>query len=314
MDKHNGKARTITIKLNQDGQPKHKGEGVKEQAATKENEVEDQFDWILPSGEEEVDWEKELADREKVKKKNNKSSKSLTKKKKSSFKQMKYQLNPSMFFTILFAVVVGTGFGLVMLNVLDKGETAEGGATSSQVGASGEGIVGSETAELPALDTFIVQGGVFTTKDSAEGIAASYKEKGIPTFIHENQEQYTLIIGVAATSEAAKAMSAQLEGQGAEVFAKEYMIDGAKVEGLTAEEKKILELSPQVYRLLTSEASAEQINTYSSTLNEMNQGLNHEDLIALKDKMLTALKAHNGEGAQQAVLNFLQSYTVIVQT
>ncbi|MCA1025304.1 SPOR domain-containing protein [Cytobacillus kochii] len=312
MDKHNGKARTITIKLNQDGQPKHKEEGVKEQAATKENEAEDQFDWILPSGEEEVDWEKELADREKVTKKKNKYSKSTTKK--SSFKQMKYQLNPSMFFTILFAVVIGTGFGLVMLNVLDKGETAEGGAANSLVGASGAVTAGSETAELPALDTFIVQGGVFTTKDSAEGIAASYKEKGIPTFIHQNQEQYTLIIGVAATSEAAKTMSTQLEGQGAEVFAKEYTIDGAKVEGLTAEEKKILELSPQVYQLLTGEASPEQINAYSSTLNEINQGLNHEDLIALKEKMLTALKANNGKDAQQAVLNFLQSYTVIVQT
>lgn len=364
MDKHD-RRKTITIKLNGNSQSienndsasnaekSEKAIGVGENhhkiekdeiadelaAATKESESSDHFDWILPDEDAFAGkWEESEAVQKTPEEKS--KNQSIFSSKKSSIRKNKYQFNPSMFFTILFAIVIGTGFGLMMLNLVnaEKGELA-GQTAATTPGEAKETSVagGAESMELPDIKTFVVQGGVFNSSESAAGKKEAYSSKGIPALIKPVNDQQVLFIGLADSIEDAKQVGKQLEGKGAEVFAKEYIAAGGPLENLSAEEKKVLEISPQLFNQLTSSVTAgilsgeisgeavEQLEAYEARLSEIDDGkIKNKGVISAKDAITKAIQQANAFHSssddkalvqlQQHLLTFLFAYQDLAQS
>ncbi|MDQ0269984.1 SPOR domain-containing protein [Cytobacillus purgationiresistens] len=359
MDKHDGK-KTITIKINGNKQSfeerdkksetvineeKAKRQSETEEneefasieaAASKETETGDNFDWILPEdGMSETNWEESVKAKQSPIKKTNKGTLLASK----SARKSKSHFNFSIFFTILLAIILGTGIGIMMLNLV-KAEQAGGEAQTTPVtGMQDEGkqavaATGKEAADIQAITTYVVQGGVFSNKESADGEKKTYAEKGMPALVKDMNGNQVIFIGIADSIENAKEVGKHLENKGVNVFAKEYNIEGGTVSNLSAEEKKMLELLPQIFTDLTTvategmlkgklaDSTVEKLKGNEASIKGINQTkLKNENIIAVNESIIKAVEQAGAfqtsadadalTQLQQHLLSFLSVYQKI---
>ncbi|KAA9023131.1 hypothetical protein [Niallia endozanthoxylica] len=293
MDKQNN-GNTIKIKINgndnpikegnkgipPDGQKKGNEKGDKqpakpmehESAATRESsEEDDTFDWILPSGNHlpKKDESKviHLHDRKKEKLPipfksllNHKTKNDKVKSAKAKTKSFK-KMNVTMLLSVIFAIILGTVFGLILLKLVPT-DQAVGGEEDSPVIAeqTTEQTTeqpkpnGSIDVTLPPLTTAVVQEGIYSSQSIAEDNLSSLKEKGTPAAILPIDGKYAIFISMADTVADAKIISKNIDGNG-ETFSKEFTIGEKKISLQHEEEKKLLELSPQLFKILTASAT-----------------------------------------------------------
>ncbi|UII55042.1 SPOR domain-containing protein [Cytobacillus spongiae] len=270
MDKlANGKTKTITIKINgkdrtfEDKQFHPQGQQAEsdsdtksvsfhETAASQEAVEDESFDWILP----------ELDDDVQVEVKEYKLGNSEKKTKKKGISQLQSALNrkndkgflPSIFLAFVFAVLLGTSFGFIMLKlVITDGGIVGGTPTPTASSGSDESLTpGTAEATLQPIVSFVIQGGVYSDIEAAKEIQASINEKGIPSQIIEIDDQAYLFLGVADSLEDAKAIGTQLKSKGVDTYAKELSFGGASVASLEENEKLLLEQSRPLYQLLAA--------------------------------------------------------------
>ncbi|MFE8696881.1 stage II sporulation protein B [Cytobacillus sp. FJAT-53684] len=275
-----------------------------EAAASKETAEDDQFDWILPDESSASDVEvKEYQIAKQPRKTNKKGmgnfSNSLKKNKKNG-------LLSRMFLTVFFAILLGTSFGLLLLKlVITENETATEQPVVAQPAPeeTNNQPEGAETIALEPLSTFVVQGGVFSSKEAAEQIKETAIQMGAPAEVVEINGQATLYLSVADNIEHAKEIGTQLKNKGLEVFAKPISFDGKSLDNLQGEEKQILEAAQAIYQSFTigaSEAASsmsisaptlENIEKQSEALNGIKgDSLKHEGVIALKGELDQALQ------------------------
>jgi stage II sporulation protein B len=306
---------------------------VMEAAASKEAVEEENFDWILPDESSDLDMEvKEYKIAKQPKKQNSKGLGAISK---SFKKNNRNGMLSSVFLTVFFAILLGTSFGLLLLKlVITENEAAvEQPVIAKPAPEKTEDAPagGKETAALEPLSTFIVQGGVFSNKEAAEQMKDEAIQLGASAQVVEINGQFILYLSAADSIEHAKAMGVQLKTKGMEVFAKPITFDGKSLEGLQAEEKKVMEAAGAIYQSLAagaSEAAAGQTISAPTLENVEKQGsilkdipadkLKHEGVITIKTELDQAIQQLNTYSKapdpssqtklQQHLLTFLAAY------
>jgi stage II sporulation protein B len=227
---------------------------LKETAAAKE-QAEETFDWILPDPvEEEIIKEYKVAPKQakKPKKKGIGISVWNTKIKKSN------RLYTTIIMNVLFAVLLGTAFGVTFLKFLpSEPDTAAPATAQPKAGQTAENpAVGKESLELTSIPVFIVQNGIFTTEKGAKERVNLLAGQGVTGELFPVNGQFAVYLGTAGSIEAAKQQAEALKGKGIEVFAKPFEIAGGTAAGLTAAESEFLEQAPEIYSILMSGSAA----------------------------------------------------------
>ena len=266
----------ITIKIN--GQVKTFKDGTlvesKPEAAAAA-EPEESFNWILPEEDEES--ERNVPEMKKPKPGLFSFGNGwITPNKKKPIVFLQTYLIP-----IICAVIIGTSLGFIVL------KTIAGTATSGTQTYEGENVptekpvetadTGKEkkaAAVVTEIKTFLVQGGIFTTKDAAAEIQQKVAEKNVPAEIFKQEDQFVLYLGASSTLEETKKLAVFLKTYDVDVFWKEVTIKS----GAKAKEQKILGDMVPVYQQLTKDSSAQLLGSESK--------LNQEKI----DKQLAVLK------------------------
>lgn len=324
MDKPNNN-RTITIKIN-GNERKYKEKIQPQEEKIVENEIEEtptefdsqleiaasqeaieeSFDWILPEKDDEID-EYIIAKPQQVMKKS-----SVPSLKKHLHNQKSTPIK-SVFLSILMAIVIGTSFGFVVLKLVisDGTVTEEAPVTTNpqETPTNNESNTPSnastESIALTPIDTFIIQGGVFSTVESGKIEQQKVLEKGVPAQVIENNGQAILVLGVADSIANAKAIGAVLKENGIDMFAKPYSLPGKELKGLTTTESSLLNAAPGLYGTLVSLSSSGTLTESLDTnlLNEQKALLQTIDKTKLQSEKLQQLYLEL-EGAITKLENF----------
>lgn len=356
MDKHPN--RTITIKINGKDRPAQEHTNKKEKEAIEVNKErpqienvsihssrddvkkieeetfeqsaaarEEQFSWILPENKHKPKQFRGLSNvkrpsPKKVSKGFKWSSKGSFRKNKSSNKVV-----PSIVFIILIAVLVGTSFGLVMVNMVKSDQKAGTEIPSSEMPpVTAEN--GKSSLTIEAISSFVIQGGVFSTEEAAEKGLAQAINKGIPAKIIEMDNKIYLFIGVADNMDHAKAIGGKLEKEGFSFYAKEVTFGNAANTSLEKEEITLLKQASALYDTLSSMSASASLSgkipvEFKETLSrqlEQWQKLNEKNIEIpqiqeMKKELDEGVKKIKGfeksgdekslAGVQQHLLNFL---------
>ncbi|MDR7001483.1 SPOR domain-containing protein [Neobacillus niacini] len=355
MDKPKKNGSTITIKLN--GEPHTFEEEVKEkekveirqqepdvidaesdheetdvflETAAAQESMDESFDWIIP--------ETAVHDIDEYKIVNHQKNKKSTLPKIASFTTNTKKKDGNGFRSIavsaVFAIILGTGFGFLMLKLVLNEHSNK--PTTEQVLTEGQGSEKTDTpaatgasAAVKPLNTFVIQGGVYSSKDGAEATANQLAKKGVPSqSIDIGGSQY-LFLGVASTIDDAKKLSSNLKDQGiADVWAKPLSITQKDIKGVNAADKTFLETAGAIYQNL-SEVTAAAMLTESipeESFKSVSELIGKTDSKELKNSNVKSLQnflssavgkveafqktkdQNNLVEAQQNLLNFLSIY------
>jgi stage II sporulation protein B len=356
VDKPN-KGNTIKIKLNgetppyQEFSPKKENEEISnrlpkvikintnlpesdiflETAAAQES-VDESFDWIIPESSEN--------DIEEFKFKPSQSSKKKALPKITTFSSNTKKKNGRPLGTILisaaFAVLIGSTIGVVMLKLVlatpsDKTlttgptEVTEKPVSTETRTTEGKTIA---TAAISQLTAYVIQGGVFSSEAGAKETSSNLASKDVPSQTIEMDGKFYLLLGVADSIEAAKALGLQYKENGIEdVFAKPLLVDEKKFSDVTKKEKAFLQAVPTIYQtlsltsssaLLTKSLSEDASKVLAEIEEPLKSSVKNKKLRNLKSELVSAeekVKAFqeskdesNLSDAQQHLLNFLSLY------
>ncbi|PLT30146.1 SPOR domain-containing protein [Peribacillus deserti] len=238
-----------------------------ETAAASES-AEESFDWILPDPAGSDDKTKSSLSPYVVKTKKTKDTGKL-----KGFKKITFI--PSMWISILLAVVVGTSLGFIVLKTVTGQDMAEPGAVpastpSNSVPLKDESGGGTAlgVSNAPALKAFVVQGGIYSKEKAAQSVRDSLSDTGVPVKITQLEDKYVLLLGVAESMEAAKSLAVYMKGQNIDSFWKEISFSGTSKKGLTSKEIQYLKDLTAVYQMLSEKTASSIIDTESSIKGE----------------------------------------------
>lgn len=329
MDKQE-KRETITIKINGQIRPleekdeenselkkqfgKNPDDSMKEMAAAKERD-DDAFEWILPNVEKKDESIEDFV----------KPAKTKRKKMPPIRKNTVHRNFRSVILIIFFAVIVGTGFGMFILNMVTSETIGENEEEKQEQREETAG--GALSAELPPMEMFVVQGGMFSAKEGAEQEMNAILEKNVPAAIVQRDGSYYVYVGVGDSLERAKELGASLRENGVETYAKEVSVSAISLSGLKETDQKALELAPVLFEKLVSISSAASTfksipeadrNALAKEMEEWNkiEKISNEKISNLKKELDEAAKLISSgqtesEGLakiQQHLLNFIAIY------
>ncbi|MEH7249907.1 hypothetical protein V7114_24380 [Neobacillus niacini] len=302
-----------------------------ETAAAKDPIEDESFDWIIPeSSEHDIQEYKIVSSHNQKKSGSNKPGTFSTFSKKRNGSMLK-----SILITTLFAILIGTSLGALMLKLVnndsskpaviepvvvnkgtEKGEETPGGKNTSIV--------------LEAQTAFIVQGGAFSTEGKANEAASQAKSIGAPAKTLLMNEKAFLFLGVADSIETAKQLEGHYEANGFDdVLPKQIPIAEKTVSDINDSEKSFLKAAPAIFQKLSnvtsnaivsgniSSDSSKEVTSLGEQLKQ-NPDLKNEQVKKLSGELSGALeqiqafqakknKANLIE-AQQHLLNFLTVY------
>lgn len=306
------------------------GEILHKETAAAEEAKDDAFDWILPEEvekiEENKDFQKSIPPKE-PKKMGMKGVAAVLK------KSNKKGVIPSIFFTVFFAVLLGTTFGVMLLKMVISDSVVDMVTTEPTEEAPVTDVTpsGNLTLDIPSLTAYMVQGGVFSKAETAAQEAAVISQKGVPAKVLQIEKRNYIYLGLADNLESAKAIGVQRKNSGivADAFAKEVVFPGANITNLNDAEKKLLEQAPIIYEaILTASTHASNstslpddvmaaITKLTAPWQEI-KGVEKQELASLKKEIDGAINGVNAYressdaadlvAIQQHLLNFLEVY------
>ncbi|MFD2446222.1 SPOR domain-containing protein [Bacillus sp. CGMCC 1.16607] len=286
--------------------------------------VDESFDWILPENDDEI--EEYIIARQPTGNKKN-----ITPSLKKHLKKQNTSPLKSLFFSFLLAIIVGASFGFVVLKlVITDTQTKELpviAVPEEFTPAKNEATSTVQQLQLPPVNTFIIQGGVFSSVESAQIEEQRVKQKGIPTQIIEENGKAILILGVADSIEAAKEIGSGLKAKGIEVFAKPYTLPAKELKEVTEAEANLLKEIVSVYQMLASLSSSvtvaeamdeKALNNQKNILLSTKEGIKIEKIEQLRVNLEGAIKKLESyklqpkesylTDAQQHLLTFIGTY------
>lgn len=288
------------------------------QSAAAKEPLEESFDWVLPELNETDPTEQQL-------------NKKLPKKQKNAFKQKsraKTNMLIPLFLTIFFAVGLGTGFGMIMLKLVKT----DVGANKAIIKQEDKPVVNVEakstnklTAKAAALSVFVIQEGVYSSKESAQKREAEMKSKDIPSQILQLNGKWYIFIGMASTNESAKTIGNQFESKGIKVYPKSIQLSEKELTNLSSAEKNLIELAPSLYNSLVTCSNAASLSqeispTIKTTLSEQQKawekidkkGIKQEKLLQIHTSLTSAVASWEAyEKKDLAKLNELQANLLV---
>lgn len=318
---------TRVIKINRNPA---EADGFLESAAAKES-IDESFDWIIPESSENDIEEFKMVSQHKTKKTGPKKLISFSTKMK---KKNDRSLAP-IFVSAFFAILIGTTIGISMLKLVNTTEPVEKAGTKTPVveekGKSETKAAAGKTtsAVIGQLTAYVIQGGVYTSKDGAKETSRQITAKGVPSQVVELNGQHYIFLGVADSSETAKLLGNQYKEKGVEdPFPKSLLLKEKKVTDITDKEKAFLETVPSIYETLSlatasglvSKAIPEKAGKAIPGAEEQLKvdGIRNEKVKSLKAELTNAnekIRAYQKSKdakslteAQQHLLNFLSDY------
>lgn len=311
---------------------KLENDGFLETAATQES-VDESFDWIIPESSDQDIEEFTIAGNKKTKKPSLPKISSFS----TNPKKKKDRNIVTIVTSAAFAILIGTTIGFVMLKLVITGPSDKAGTQTipTVVEENGNTTVdnteekSSDAITLDQMTTYVIQGGVFSSKDGAKETSTELTSKGVPSQLVEMSGKQYLFLGVAYSIETAKSLGNQYKADGVEdVFAKPLLLDEKQVSGLNDKEKSFLKNVPSIYEtlslatstaLLNNELSKESTKAITGLEDQLKtSGLKNAKVTKLKtelttaaDKLDTYQKSKNKKSlsqAQQHLLNFLSAY------
>ncbi|OEH91460.1 SPOR domain-containing protein [Bacillus solimangrovi] len=232
MDKY--KEKDISIKVS------GKDKVINEKKSVSEHD-ENEFPWILPEKREDQRAEK-VVHFEKYHKpsKVNKYNQKLIKRPIAPSRKISLQLNSSSIRKAVItaiAVLVGLGFGIAVLTFVTDVPFINQTKVQApvQVEAEHEAVpVQTNTTERVALTErqfYVIQGGAFSTKESAEQLASQFKAQGQPAVVFSHVSPILLFVGLGKDEYDAKVIGSQLQDSGLEIYVKPYAVQGYEFDG-----------------------------------------------------------------------------------
>lgn len=355
MDNPNKNGRTITIKLN--GEPHTFEEKVKDkekieaqnpqskvidvvseneetdvilETAAAQESMDESFDWIIPETAEHEIEEYKIVNHQKNKKSTLPKIASFT----TNTKKKDGNGFRSIIISAVFAIVLGTGFGFLMLKLVlteHSNKPATEQVLTEEQGTEKAAIPPSTraTASVKPLTTFVIQGGVFSSKDGAQATANQLAEKGVPAQSVEIDGKEYLFLGVASTIDDAKKIGSKYKDDGiADVWAKSLSVEQKDINGVNAADKTFLETAGAIYQdlsevttiaMLTESIPEDSFKTVSTLIGKTDStALKNTKVKSLQNFLATAAEKvanyqknkdqNNLVEAQQNLLNFLSLY------
>jgi stage II sporulation protein B len=305
-------------------EPNHiEQESFLETAAAQEP-VDESFDWIIPETAENDIEEYKIAGSQTTKKNNKLTPSSFAKK----LKKKNGGAFGSVLIAAIFAILIGTTFGYIMLKLVITDHSEKAATVPKVVAEKGTNKVDAKTAAVVVkpLTAFVVQEGVYSSKEAVKDAASKAAVNGVPSQSIEMDGHHYLFIGVADTQEIAKTLGGLDKEKGVkDVFAKPLSIKEKTVPEMNENEKSFLETAPAIYQSLVKMTSSAIITKSisedsSKVIDEQlkNNGIENEKVKGLKAELTTAeekIKAYQKtkdpkslSEAQQNLLNFLALY------
>jgi stage II sporulation protein B len=277
-------------------------EVIEETAATQE--AEESFDWILPQ-QETTQTETSLFPAVK----SSKQRTGIRLPALSKVDRKNVNVIKSMAISVVFAILLGTGFGFIMLKLVITDGSKPAAVETKNVPAAKKETANTnnksqEALTLKPLTAYMVQGGVFSKKETANTVARQAVEKGIPAETMEWNGQYYIFLGVADSIEHARSLGTIYQHKGMDgVFAKTITIPEKKFSNLSTAEKSVVEnattLVPFLATLSTKSLTggsipSSELKTLSELQTKLNKidskGIKNQDIKDLNQEMTTALK------------------------
>jgi stage II sporulation protein B len=358
MDKSK-EGRTITIKINGKESPfkeKNKKEMIDEQkvdsnkqtstsanpikleaaAAQEKSEENDNFDWILPNPTKTPVIEEFHNAPDPIKKKKKVTIATIGtgfKMNKHSFKNM----NLSILFVIFFAVLLGTFFGLMLLKIVPAETVVEdeqpviNSEVQNQPAEENSKNTGTLQGTRQAISAAVVQEGIYSSKEGAQQNKKDMNDRGIPAEVFPSEQQFALFVGISNNVESAKLLGNTFKSSGIDTYSKQWNIEEKNISNLHEEEKKLLELSPQIYESLMASLSSangtnkipqnvmENVAKQTSSLNEIDKDkLQNKNIVKIHSQLeasVAQIKLYENKpqsstlnSVQQHLLTFLTNY------
>ncbi|UOY94163.1 hypothetical protein MUG87_08710 [Ectobacillus sp. JY-23] len=110
--------------------------------------------------------------------------------------------------TVGSAVLIGTGFGVTVLQVMGSGQVASKKATSASVATSvpSSGALQTSVQELTPVQAHVMQVAAFSTKEQGNTAVSDWKKQGVPAVLRESGAKFFVFISVADSDVIAKAI------------------------------------------------------------------------------------------------------------
>ena len=286
------KDKGVTIKIN--GEPKSYAEkkdspiiSENDEAAAQESSDES-FDWILP---------------------NEITPSSVPKKVKKIYphQRRKIQLKTPIILAIV-AVVVGTSLGLLVIQTITSEQIVSEPIDQDLPVVAPVTEPTTTAKETMTVQTFLVQGGVFSTEESAKEVQALIHEKNLPAQLFQIDKNYYIFLGVAENLEGAKELALNYKTHDVDVFWKEVDLPtklqegNQDVEKILAAYSSLAELSAAQLRNAESSVEASEVK---AQLNEVKSSEYKQSLNEVAD----LLQNDKSSEAQEKLLTFLQDIT-----
>ena len=209
----------------------------------------------------------------------------------------------------IVAVLVGTSLGLIVIRTITTEQTVNEPVeqTIPTVAPVTEEPT-SPTSDHMTIQTFLVQGGVFSTEESAKEVQALIHEKNVPAEVFQVDKNYYLFLGAAENLEATKELALLYKTYEIDVFWKQIdfttkLAEGDQdVEKLLAAYTSLAELSAAQLRHAASNVEANQVK---AQLNEVQSSERKQALSEAAD----FLQNDKPSEAQEKLLTFLQMIT-----
>ena len=241
---------------------------VDETAAAAEKKEEEEFEWVLPK--EPVRPEKKetisgkapyIEDLRQINKPDGKKMHpySLGKKKLAT-----PSFSKQLILSIVMAIGIGTCLGFLILaimnissdNPLNPGKPAAGSVSDQEekdnTGATGKS--GEQSVTIPAQGVAVLQGGYFTTRESANALIDTFKSQGFSAASVGTDTIYVLV-GIGQTVEGMKSLGAMTTDKGLETYAKEFALPEKTFSSLTVQDVTVLQEGQGLYRELAAASS-----------------------------------------------------------
>ena len=124
------------------------------------------------------------------------------------------------FILAIVAIVVGTSLGFLAIRTITAEQTV---TPPVEVEEEKPAVVppAEQTSEGATVQTFLVQGGVFSTEEAAKEVQATLHEKKLPAEVFKMENEYYLFLGVAESLAATKELALEYKTNDVDVFWKE---------------------------------------------------------------------------------------------
>jgi stage II sporulation protein B len=149
---------------------------------------------------------------------------------------------PKLVAAIVSALVIGVGFGLVLLMLFTDDRLSDQPSKPVEAPPSrneSSPTTSTVTADL-SLTAGVVQGGVFSSQETSGTIASSFKDDGYAAVVEESADQFYILIGIAQSEAAADLIEESYIEDGYEAFAKEWTISSEEMTVPEQVDQKVL--------------------------------------------------------------------------